>query len=120
MNCVYELVAYYLDLPDFMYTTHPVFYISRLMKYCTNGRCQPPPPFVELKGYLIEYEVEKILDKKYTKCYGVDCSILGTPPIGWERPTQEAQMRSGSKTRNYYIIQDNIQICNPVYPPLRV
>ena len=53
-------------------------------------------------------------------CYGVDYSIVGTHPTSWERPTQEAQTRSGSKAKYGYIIQDNKQICTPVYPTQRV
>ena len=59
-------VAYRLALPDSMRTVHPVFHISRLAKYRTDGRCQPPPPLIELEGEL-EYEVEKILEKRTRK-----------------------------------------------------
>ena len=59
-------VAYRLALPDSMCTVHPVFHVSRLAEYRTDGRCQPPPPPIELEGEL-EYEVEKILDKRTRK-----------------------------------------------------
>ena len=49
-----------------MRTVHPVFPVSRLVEYRTDGRCQPPPPPIELEGEL-EYEVEKILDKRTHK-----------------------------------------------------
>ena len=49
-----------------MRTVHPVFHVSRLAEYRTDGRCQPPPPPIELEGEL-EYEVEKILDKRTRK-----------------------------------------------------
>ena len=49
-----------------MRTVHPVFHVSRLVEYRTDGRCQPPPPPIELEGEL-EYEVEKILDKRTYK-----------------------------------------------------
>ena len=49
-----------------MHTMHPVFHVSRLAEYRTDGWCQPPPPPIELEGEL-EYEVEKILDKRTCK-----------------------------------------------------
>ena len=49
-----------------MRTVHPVFHVSRLAEYRTDDRCQPPPPPIELEGEL-EYEVEKILDKRTRK-----------------------------------------------------
>ena len=55
-------VAYRLTLPPTMSRLHPVFHVSKLAPYRTDGRCQPPPP-VELDGEL-EYEVEKLLDKR--------------------------------------------------------
>ena len=54
-------VAYRLALPDSMSRIHPVFHVSRLAPYRTDGRYQPPP--VELDGEM-EYEVERILDKR--------------------------------------------------------
>ena len=59
-------VAYRLALPDSMRIVHPVFHVSRLAGYRTDGRCQPPPPPIELEGEL-KYEVEKILDKRTRK-----------------------------------------------------
>ena len=59
-------IAYCLALPDSMHTVHPVFHVSRLAEYHTDGWCQPPPPPIELEGEL-EYEVEKILDKRTYK-----------------------------------------------------
>ena len=60
------LVAYRLALPNSMHTVHPVFHVSRLAKYRTDGRYQPPPPPIKLEGEL-KYEVEKILDKRTCK-----------------------------------------------------
>lgn len=51
-------VAYELALPDHM-KVHPVFHVSLLKRYRSDGRIQPPPPPVELEGDL-EYEVEAI------------------------------------------------------------
>ena len=59
-------VAYRLALPDSMHTVHPVFHVSRLVRYRTDGQYQPPPPPIELEGEL-EYEVEKILNKRTRK-----------------------------------------------------
>ena len=57
-------LAYRLALPNVMRTVHPVFHVSRLAEYRTDGRCQPPP--IELEGEL-ENEVEKIIDKRIRK-----------------------------------------------------
>ena len=59
-------VAYRLELPDSMHSIHPVFHTSVLRKYRAGpGLIRPPPP-VELDGEL-EYEVERILDKRMAK-----------------------------------------------------
>ena len=65
-------VAYRLALPDSMRTVHPVFHVSRLAEYRTDGPCQPPPPPIELEGEL-KYEVEKILDKRTRKIDRRNC-----------------------------------------------
>ena len=46
-----------------MRTVHPVFHVSRLIEYRTDGQCQLPPPPIKLEGEL-KYKVEKILDKQ--------------------------------------------------------
>jgi len=48
---------------------HPVFHVSLLKAYRTDGRVQPPPPPIEVDGEL-EYEVEQILDKRVVKRRG--------------------------------------------------
>ena len=49
-------VAYRLELLNSMHTAPPVFHVSKLMKYHTDGQYQPPPPLIELEGEL-EYKV---------------------------------------------------------------
>jgi hypothetical protein len=61
-------VAYKLSLPQSM-KCHPVFHVSLLKAYRTDGRVQPPPPPIEVDGEL-EYEVEQILDKRVVKRRG--------------------------------------------------
>ncbi len=43
---------------------HPVFHVSLLEAYRSDGRIQPPPPPLELEG-ILEYEVESILDHRF-------------------------------------------------------
>ena len=43
---------------------HPVFHVSPLEPYRSDGRVQPPPPPLEVEGVL-EYEVEAILAHRY-------------------------------------------------------
>jgi Chromo (CHRromatin Organisation MOdifier) domain len=52
-------VAYKLELPDSM-KCHPVFHVSLLHTYRSDGRLQPPPIPLDIDGE-IEYEVEQIL-----------------------------------------------------------
>ena len=59
-------MAYRLDLPDSMNRIHPVFHVSKLKPYKASSRVQPPPIPVEIEGEL-EYEVERILDKRTSK-----------------------------------------------------
>ena len=63
VECRIGLVVYPLELPDSMHIVHPVFHVSELAKYHTDGRCQPAPPPIELKSKL-EHEAESILDKR--------------------------------------------------------
>jgi hypothetical protein len=44
---------------------HPVFHVSLLEPYRSDGRVQPPPIPIELEGHL-EYEVECILDHRFS------------------------------------------------------
>jgi hypothetical protein len=65
-------VAYKLDLPGHM-RVHPVFHVSLLEKYRSDGRYQPPPPVMEVDG-VPEYEVAAIRDKRTGR--GGSCSYL--------------------------------------------
>src|SRR3569623_367289 len=44
---------------------HSVFHVSLIEPYKSDGRTQPPPPPIDLEGHL-EYEVESILDHRFT------------------------------------------------------
>jgi hypothetical protein len=57
-------LAYKLEMSP-GWRIHPVFHVSLLELYKSNGRVQPPPPPIELEGHL-EYEVESILDHRFT------------------------------------------------------
>ena len=79
-------VAYRLELPNSMHTIHPVFHASKLAKYRMDGQCQPPPPLIELEGEL-EYEVEKILDKRMCKVGRHNCGDLGSSLVLYDAST---------------------------------
>ena len=55
-------VAYRLKLPLNM-RVHPVFHVSLLQPYRSDGRVQPPPPVTFVDGEP-EYEVQSILDHR--------------------------------------------------------
>jgi hypothetical protein len=57
-------LAYKLEMSP-GWRIHPVFHVSLLELYKSNERVQPPPPPIELEGHL-EYEVESILDHRFT------------------------------------------------------
>jgi hypothetical protein len=52
-------VAYKLELPGSM-KCHPVFHVSNLQPYRSDGRVQPPPMSMEISGE-VEFEVEQVL-----------------------------------------------------------
>ena len=56
-------VAYKLKMNP-GWRVHPVFHVSLLEPYRSDGRVQPPPPPIELEGVL-EYEVDSILDHRF-------------------------------------------------------
>jgi hypothetical protein len=69
---------------------HPVFHVSLLEPYRSDGRVQPPPIPIELEGHL-EYEAEFILDHRFSdkkrqklpyliswKGYGLEHNSWGT------------------------------------------
>jgi hypothetical protein len=55
-------LAYKLEM-NLGWRVHPVFHVSLLEPYHSDGRIQPPPVSIELEGHL-EYEVECILDHR--------------------------------------------------------
>lgn len=58
-------VAYKLDLPVHL-KMHPVFHVSLLKPYLATGRCQPPPPPVEIEGDFY-YKVERVIDHRWRR-----------------------------------------------------
>jgi hypothetical protein len=58
-------VSYKLEMNP-GWRVHPVFHVSLLELYKTDGRIRPPPPPIELEGAL-EYEVETILKHRTTE-----------------------------------------------------
>ena len=56
-------VAYKLKMNP-GWRVHPVFHVSLLEPYRSDGRVQPPPPPIELEGVL-EYEVDSILNHRF-------------------------------------------------------
>ena len=59
-----DSLAYELEMNP-GWRIHPVFHVSLLEPYRTDGRTQPPPPPIDLEGHL-EYKVESILDHRFT------------------------------------------------------
>jgi hypothetical protein len=57
--------AYKLELPSGM-RCHPVFHVSNLQAYRSDGRVQPPPVPLEVSGEL-EFEVEQVILHRDTK-----------------------------------------------------
>jgi hypothetical protein len=57
-------VSYELELNP-GWRVHPVFHVSLLEMFKSDGRIRPPPPPIELEGAL-EYEVETILKHRTT------------------------------------------------------
>jgi hypothetical protein len=57
-------VSYKLEMNP-GWRVHPVFHVSLLELYKTDGRIRSPPPSIELEGAL-DYEVETILKHRTT------------------------------------------------------
>ena len=63
---------------------HPVFHVSLLEPYRSDGRVQPPPPPIEMEGVL-EYEVDTILAHRFRGRRHPRASYL----IAWKGYDQE-------------------------------
>ena len=82
-------VAYKLKLPDSL-KIHPVFHVSLLKPYSSDGKVQPPAGFLTEEGDLVWY-VEKILlhrdkksGKRVKKEYLVKWEGYGPEDTSWE------------------------------------
>ena len=53
-------VACKIKLPDHMKRIHPVFHVSKLRAYASDGRYQPPPPPMQVDDE-DWYEVDELL-----------------------------------------------------------
>ena len=58
---------------------HPVFHVSLLEPFKSDGRIHPPPPPMELEGAL-EYEVEAILKHRFSGTKRIKTSYL----VSWK------------------------------------
>lgn len=87
--------AYVLELPPYV-KIHPVFHTSLLIPYKDStipGRVQPPPPQVEVDGFM-EDEVEKILECKVRHgkvMYRIRWKGYGPADDTWEEHLPHAQ-----------------------------
>ena len=99
-------VAYKLTLPS-SWKIHPVFHVSLLKPYRSDGRVQPPQPLV-VDGELYFY-VEKILDHRLvSKGRGKSREYLlkwkGYGPVhnSWEPEKLVAESENGETLRSYW------------------
>jgi transposase InsO family protein len=77
-------VAYRLELPHTMRRVHPVFHVSLLHAYRTDGRRQPPPPpirFADEDWYVVKAITnERTVNKNRRKITQFYCSFEGMGP----------------------------------------
>jgi hypothetical protein len=99
-------VAYKLQLPD-GWQVHPVFHVSLLKPYRTDGRLQPPPPqLIDGEAYFL---VERIVDHRSTKHgrrtvheYLIRWLGYGPEHNSWEPHASIAESENGDTLRTYW------------------
>ena len=99
-------VAYKLKLPD-GWRVHPVFHVSLLKPYRTDGRLQPPPP--QLVDGEVYFPVERIVDHRSTKHgrrtvheYLIRWLGYGPEHNSWEPHANVAESESGTTLLSYW------------------
>jgi len=104
-------VAYRLELPGSM-RCHPVFHVSNLQPYRSDGRVQPPPAPIEIDGDL-EYEVDRILlhrdvprGKRKIREYLIKWLGYGPEHNSWE---PESNLRSDELVAQYWKVTHDAQ-----------
>jgi hypothetical protein len=109
--------AYRLQLPDTM-KIHPVFHVSLLKTFRSNGSVQPPDPII-IDGEE-EFEVERILDHRFVKRGRKDCPeyLVKWRHFGTEHNSWEPE-RSLSDTVAYEAYWAYVGLEPPVPAPLR-
>jgi transposase InsO family protein len=108
--------AYRLQLPDTM-KIHPVFHVSLLKTFRSNGSVQPPDPII-IDGEE-EFELERILDHRFVKrgrkvCpeYLVKWRHFGTEHNSWEPD------RTLNNTVAYEAYWTYVGLAPPVHTPV--
>ena len=105
LKCV-GTVAYKLQLPD-GWQVHPVFHVSLLKPYRTDGRLQPPLP--HLVDGEVFYPIERIVDHRSTKHgrrtvheYLIRWLGYGPEHNSWEPHANVAESESGATLLTYW------------------
>lgn len=99
-------VAYKLKLPD-PWRVHPVFHVSLLKPYQTDGRVQPPVPL--LVDGEVYYLIDQILDHRSTKQgrksiteYYIRWKGYGPEHNTWEPQSNIAESENGATLQKYW------------------
>jgi hypothetical protein len=99
-------VAYKLKLPD-DWRIHPVFHVSLLKPYRTDGRVQPPTPLLH-EGE-VYFPIDRVLDHRITKKgrkqaheYLIRWLGYGPEHVTWEPEENVAQSENGNTLRTYW------------------
>jgi hypothetical protein len=85
-------VSYELEMNP-SWRVHPVFHVSLLEPYKSDGRIRPPPPPIELEGAL-EYEVEAIEKHRTTRTNVLKPPILSHGKVMVQNITHGSRRRT--------------------------